>query len=487
MDREALINGIRVEQYKDVLCNVPIDVFPTTIQKIILDMMMYEDYKIEYLIACLISSAATAIGNSCHIRVKSEWTSAPSTYFMLVGRPGMGKTHPLNYAYAPLRKQDELEHKRYEDALQEYERQLRLCDKNAQRPIAPSVKYNIISDFTPEAMMLAHARNKRGIAILVDELAALFKTSGRYSGKSDLIEKLLTAYSGQPLFSIRKTDAHSLYIKSPCINLIGSIQTNLIGDYIRGEYQANGLVDRFLFAFPHDKKMKRWSNAINQVSHKARNQWNTIIEKLQSIPCEIDAEGNVAPRILNMDDSAAARFAEWYNGLVDVINAIEDDSMVDSRMCKQNDKVARVALVMQMLRWATEGVSCEVVELESIEAAIRIVDFFEDCYRRIVEDISRNESTTDRKTMLFRQLPERFTAGDAIPIASGLGICNRSLYDYLDAMCHSNPPVLRKEGERRNAVYTKCNAVSAVNAVCSQLNHEQYGTQISSTEVHERQ
>lgn len=463
MDRAEVINGVRAEQFKEQFNNVPVDAFPAVIRGIMMDLMKYEDFKIEYLLACIISSAAAAIGNSCHIRVKSEWLSAPSTFFMLVGRPGIGKTHPLNFAYRPLRKQDELERKRYEDKLREYENLLKSLEKNAPRPDAPTMKYNIINDFTTEAMMLAHDRNKRGIAILVDELIALFKTVGRYSGKSDLLEKLLSAYSGQPLSSHRKTDAHSPYIKNPCINLIGSIQTTLVGEYIQGEYLANGLVDRFMFAYPQNKKMNRWGEGINQVNHQAYAQWEAIIKKLQSLEFRTDSDGNVAPRILQMNDEAANRFKEWFNGIIDTINSIEDDNLVDSRMCKQNDKVARVALIIQLLRWATEDATVDVIELESIESAIRIVDFFEDCYHRVVEDISKKDST-DRKTTLFNHLPDRFTAGEATAIASTLGICNRSTYDYLEAMCQCNPPLLSKTGERRSAVYSKCDAV---NAVCS--------------------
>lgn len=467
MDREELINGIRAEQYKDLFRNVPTDAFPAAIQRIILDLMNYEKYKVEYIIPCLISSAATAIGDSCHVRVTPEWISAPSLYFMLVGRPGLGKTHPLNYAYVPLRRQDELECKRYEDALLEYEKQLSCCDKNTPHPVAPTVRYNIISDFTPEAMMLAHYRNKRGIAIVVDEIAGLFKTVGRYTGGSDLIEKLLMSFSGQPLFSIRKTDSHALYIKHPCINIIGSIQTSLIGDYIQGEYKANGLVDRFMFAYPHDKKMGKMDNTIKYAGHEARSQWNDIILKLQSLECRMDADGNAAPRILDMDDEAAARFIEWHNGLVDVNNAIDDDRLIDSRICKQDNKVVRVALVVQLLRWATEGASGDVVDLKSIEAAIRIVDFFEDCYRRIVEDISKT-GPSDRMTVLYSFLPDKFTAGEAIRIASGLGICNRSAFNYLKAMCCGSHPLLLKKGERRSAVYTKCSTV------CSKQGQEQH-------------
>ena len=91
----------------------------------------------------------------------------------------------------------------------------------------------VISDFTPEAMMSIHQHNPRGIALVVDEILALFNSVRRYNNRNNLIEDLLTAYSGQPLKVIRKSEVRPILIKNPCINIIGSVQTNLLRRYSR--------------------------------------------------------------------------------------------------------------------------------------------------------------------------------------------------------------------------------------------------------------
>lgn len=65
---------------------------------------------------------ATAIGNSCHIRIKGEWKTAPSLYMMLVGRPGLGKTPPLGFIYSPVSEQDDRMFEKFNEEWTEYEK-----------------------------------------------------------------------------------------------------------------------------------------------------------------------------------------------------------------------------------------------------------------------------------------------------------------------------------------------------------------------------
>ncbi len=106
--------------------------------------------------------------------------------------------------------------------------------------------------------MNIHQHNQRGITLVVDEILALFNSVKRYNSKNNLIEDLLTAYSGQPLKIIRKSESRPVLIKNPCINVIGSVQTNMLQEVFRAEFLANGLLDRFLFVYPQNRKISGW-------------------------------------------------------------------------------------------------------------------------------------------------------------------------------------------------------------------------------------
>ena len=59
-----------------------------------------------------------------------------------------------------------------------------------------------------------------------------------------------------------------------------------------------------------------------------------------------------------MSDEAEEYFYGWYNDIIEEINAIEDDAEVESRKMKLNGNAARLSLVFQILRWATDEGLC---------------------------------------------------------------------------------------------------------------------------------
>ena len=101
MDSLDLCNGIRMESEGVVENNIPLDCLPTKIQDMVLMLARQENYSIEYTMASLLIAASSAIGNSTKIHIRGGWKSSPILYMILVGRPGMGKTPPLDYALYP--------------------------------------------------------------------------------------------------------------------------------------------------------------------------------------------------------------------------------------------------------------------------------------------------------------------------------------------------------------------------------------------------
>ena len=394
-DNLHLTNMLRSEVEHIPETGFPLDVFPDKIQDVILNLAQYENFNVEYTASIILSAVATAVGNSCQIRIKGEWKTSPSLYMMLIGRPGLGKTPPLGFIYKPINEQDDRMFEKYNEEWKEYERAMAVSGNKREKgadgslPKKPHLVTTVISDFTPEAMMNTHQYNLRGIALVVDEILALFNSVRRYSNKNNLIEDLLTAYSGQPLKIIRKSEARPILIKKPCINLIGSIQTNLLQEFFRTEFLANGLLDRFLFVYPKDRTISVWKrNALASARPDILNQWRTILNKILGIPCDVnEKENSVNPAILTMTADAEEYFYDWYNRIIDSVNAIENDAEVESRKMKLNGHAARLALLFQIMKWAVGEADMQYVELFSVKTAIRMVDYYEETYRRIQEII----------------------------------------------------------------------------------------------------
>ena len=79
----------------------PLHAFPKKILEMANGLADSESFHIEYLLVSMVSAIASATGNALQIRIKGGWTSSPIFYIILVGRPGLGKTPPLDFAYRP--------------------------------------------------------------------------------------------------------------------------------------------------------------------------------------------------------------------------------------------------------------------------------------------------------------------------------------------------------------------------------------------------
>ena len=311
IDTDHLVNQIHAKVEEVAETGFPMDVFPERIQKIIYDLVTYENFNLEYTASIILSAYATAIGNTYHVKIKGNWVSSCALFMILVGRPGLGKTPPLGFLYQPIRENDRQllakAHKEYEL----YEQQSVKKDGEVKEPMEkPRLVQTVISDFTSEAMLNIHYDNPRGIVLLVDEVVALFNSVKRYSAKSNLIEDLLSAYSGQPIKTVRKTEAFPMSIPRPCINLIGGVQTNILDEIFRKEYVANGLTDRFLFVFPKNKKIPEWQLGIDQKQRpNTMRDWSCYVNKVQNIPFQLCEDGVTAnPKVLEMTKDARNYF-----------------------------------------------------------------------------------------------------------------------------------------------------------------------------------
>lgn len=119
------------------------------------------------------------------------------------------------------------------------------------------------------------------------------------------------------------------------------------------------------------------------------------------------------------------------------INRIEDDADVDSREMKHPAHVARLALIIQVLRYASDESHLQFVDPVSVKAAIRLNDYFEDSYIRIRSFVADNTCEEPPKVLLSL-LPDTFDTKTAIAAGKELqNISERTVMNYLRELCHS--------------------------------------------------
>lgn len=179
----------------------PLDAFPERVQTIILDMVRYENFKVEYLAPAMLSAVSSALGGTYYVRVKGQWITNAALYIIMVGRPGLGKTPPLEAAFRPIRRNDNAKMEKFKADMAAYQNMAKEAkgECNMDKPV---LARTLVSDFTPEALLLAHYNSPRGVTILVDEIMGMFNSANRYNN-GQLIEQLLTAWSGGALDVVR--------------------------------------------------------------------------------------------------------------------------------------------------------------------------------------------------------------------------------------------------------------------------------------------
>ena len=190
----------------------PLEVFPQKMQKLILHLVKQRSFKLEFVASCMITAAAAAIGNSRRIRSREGWEVAPMFYMILVGRPGIGKTPPLEFAFRPLCDIDREREKEYTEQYKEYQAlkaQHEKSNSQGEPPVAPKLIRTLISDFTQEAMVKLHADNFRGLCVKYDEIIGFFRTADRYNTCS-LITDMLSIFTNGQLINSRKEQNQSL-------------------------------------------------------------------------------------------------------------------------------------------------------------------------------------------------------------------------------------------------------------------------------------
>ena len=304
-----------------------------------------------------------------------------------------------------------------------------------------------------ESLMLTHNNNPRSVVILVDEIMGMFNSVNRYTN-GQLIEQLLTAWSGGALDVTRVSNTIPVHIEHPCINIIGGTQTKRVHELLRKGFEENGLLDRILFVLPKSPEISPWINRDDdgEMTSLAAARWERILDKVFALEYDTEAEERM-PRVLSMDREAKEYFFSWWNRKVERINRIEDDVEVDSREMKHPVHVARLALIIQVLRYASDESHLQFVDTVSVKAAIRLNDYFEDSYVRI-RSFMANDTCEEPPKVLLSLLPDTFDTKTAIAIGKELqGISERTVMNYLKELCHSRLLRKAKAGHYEKIVY----------------------------------
>ena len=386
----------------------PVDVFPKTLQEIAFETSDKFQFPLDYLGSGILSAASTAIGVSHKVEVKKGWEEKANLFTVIVGRPGDSKSHALNFCYKPIHIKENQFFIEYESLLAEYE--LSLMDKTeGKNPLKkPILKKFLISDFTPEALVLVHSNNKRSVCIYVDELKGWLSNFNRYNNSGEA-ETYLSLWTGTQITTDRAS-GKSLRLEDPFIGVIGSTQITVLKEFAKDGRSSNGFMDRLLFVYPEQQKTIKWN--INKIDNIHLENYYTIITNLIELKNGVDNKSILTP----IEKKAKEYLFNWQNNRPEEY-LFEYERSIDIKL---QQYVIRFALILQLVHHVIDNKPKNEIDLFAVKGGIKLFKYFYHNAIRVRHEVTKKnylESLTELQKKILEDLPKTFTTREGVKIA----------------------------------------------------------------------
>jgi hypothetical protein len=361
---------------------------------------------VDYVACGLLAAASSLIGNARWARISPEWREPPVLWIALVGGPSSGKSPALDPVLRMVRdietqamdearpavEQREGEIQQAKAATEAWQAALRQAAKNGdeapRRPVEAiepeplSLPRLVTGDCTVEKLASILRDRQKSPLSMRDELAGWIEGFGRYSGAGGADRSFwLEAFGGRAFRVDRQSRSEPLIIERLAISVLGGIQPDRLPVISSGA--DDGFAARFLYAWPDppaDFLIGR--EAVPGDRHRL------ALKRLADLTLVTGEDGRAAPAYLSLDARALAHL-EQFGG---EMRRASNDSIGPLAGClgKAAAYAARLALVLEMLRWSATGGSepGEISEASMLCGIGLIEAYFVEQARRVFHEAS---------------------------------------------------------------------------------------------------
>jgi hypothetical protein len=341
----------------------PIDQFPAKMQEITKHYVKYRGYSLDFFGVSIISAIGTAVGNSHTVKTPNGYINKANTFIAIVAPPGTNKSAPPETAYRPLAYKQYLAYQAYKE---EKKRNKENSEKGKEKTAFLFLK-QILSDITPEALIVQLAENPKGCVYLVDELAGFFSKFDRYAKGGDE-EMFLSLWQGSRI-SRDTLSGGTLEAYSPFLSILGTIQPSVLHKSFVGKTD-NGFADRWLICYPNHVQKPYPGN--EDVNPAIEQQYNSILSTLTSL---YDYED---PQALLYNPEAYQVVFKWICTTTDIENHSNTTDTHRGIFAKLQIYIHRFALIMQLMEYGCTGDKSDKKEigLKAAIAAVALAEYF---------------------------------------------------------------------------------------------------------------
>ncbi len=332
----------------------------------------------------------TAIGNSRVLKLKEGWEEGATIYGAVVAEPGEKKSPAASVAMEPATRAQATLKGAYLEKLDEHQREMREYEvdkRDAQKqghaapppPVPPRMGRVMVEDATVEALAVVLEENPRGVGVFRDELSAWARAMDQYKsgGKGSDRQFFLSAWSNKYASVDRKSRQEPLILPRPFVGVFGSIQPAILPEI--GDGREDGLLDRFLFAYP-DSQPSRWTD--DEISPEARADYGGLYGKLRLLHMDADDHGGPNPARVVLSPDARAVLVEAVNNHRAQTEELGFPLRLKGLWSKLEAYLARIALILALSRSVDDGAP-ERVEAGDVLGAVALLDYFKSQAKRI--------------------------------------------------------------------------------------------------------
>jgi len=401
----------------------PLEVFPKRLQEAIVDVSYCTGFPYDFTAVSVLSACATAIGNSYRINVKSTWNESSSLFIVINASKGVNKSSPPVWALSPINKKEKEIYKQYKEYVKEWE-----LDPNEKKKM-PVLTKTIISDATPESVVMQLSNNPRGILIYYDELAGFVKKFNRYSN-GDEEQFYLSAWSNKTIIVDRKTQI-SLRVDDPVLNIIGTIQPGIFDKYFKDK-EESGFTDRWLICCPEIVEREGW---VDDDPKPENNQYyHQLINNLFRLNMKMDDYDNITFNTIKYSKEAYEIIKAWQHANARKINSTNSE-VVRGVLSKMETYINRFSLILHLIDHCdrNEAIPPYEVDINSAKKAMKLATFFtENALRsRESDPSSRSKGVWKEIYDILPGMDQTFTTLNFIQFCSLKNIPERTAKRYL--------------------------------------------------------
>jgi len=368
----------------------PVGTMPEGCRRLITEAALAIGCPPDFVALPMLAVLGSAIGNSRVLRLKRGWEEGTAIYSAVIADPGEKKSPALKVALEPAKRAQAAKKEDYERKAEEHKRKKREYEvekRDAAKdgvaapppPLEPTMERTLVEDITVERLAGIQAENPRGVVAIRDELSGWARGMDQYKqgGRGADRQFWLSAWSNSYISVDRKSQPHPLIVSRPFVALFGAIQPDVLPEL--GEGREDGLLDRFLFAYPYPVAAG-WTD--DEISEEAESSYASLYAKLRELYMPKDELGEPEPVCIHLAPDAK-------DSLIDAINLHRSEmyapgfpARLKGPWSKLEGYLARLILILATARAADTG-AAERVEVSDVLAAASLVEYFKGHAKRV--------------------------------------------------------------------------------------------------------